>query len=183
MSILVTADSLVIKAAENPFRRYLDYLYELHELSEEEEALYSGIGREFLNVIETTDMQKVYKIPILYSFYNHGNVRLEVTDEDVLYSWKEFFDAGTNWRDFAENISYDDYKRMSDKQHLNKAKTMPIRYLKASGKGFFIEKDGCALAIREDLREAINNSSFAKHLQGILEYRTMEYYRRRYENG
>lgn len=169
-------------AAENPFRRYLDYLNELNELSEEEEVLYSGIGREFLDVIETTDMQKVYKMPILYSFYNHGNVRLEVTDEDVLYSWKEFFDTGTNWRDFAENISYEDYKSMTDKQHLNKARTMPIRYLKASGKGFFIDKDGCALAVRDELHESINNPSFAKHMQDILEYRTMEYYRRRYEN-
>ena len=170
-------------AAENPFRRYLDYLNELHELSEEEEVLYSGLGREFLNVIETTDMQKVYKIPVLYSFYNHGNVRLAVTDEEVLKSWKEFFDTGTNWRDFAEDMSYDDYKSMMDKQHLNKVKVMPIRYLKASGKGFFVEKDGYALAVREDLCEPINNPVFAKHMQDILEYRTMEYYRRRYKNG
>lgn len=77
-------------AAENPFRRYLDFLNELYELSEEEETLYYGIGREFLSVIETTDMQKVYKISVVYSFYNHGNVRLAVTDEEVLKSWKEF---------------------------------------------------------------------------------------------
>ena len=27
------------------------------------------LGREFLQLIETTDMQKVYKMPILYGFY------------------------------------------------------------------------------------------------------------------
>ena len=32
-------------AKENPFRRYLDYLYELQELSAEEEVIYNGIGR------------------------------------------------------------------------------------------------------------------------------------------
>lgn len=42
------------------------------ELSAEEETVYDGIGREFLSLIETTDMQKVYKMPVLYSFYNHG---------------------------------------------------------------------------------------------------------------
>lgn len=130
-----------------------------------------------------TDMQKVYKIPVLYSFYNYGNVRLTATDEEVLKSWKEFFDTGTNWRDITENLSYDDYKRMTIKQHLNKAKTMPIKYLQASGKGFFIEKAGYALAVREDMCEPINNLVFAKHMQDILEYRTMEYYRRRYEYG
>ena len=165
---------------ENPFRRYMEFLNEMQELSADEEVIYSGIGREFLALIETTDMQKVYKMPILYSFYNDGNVRLAVRDEDVLVVWKKFFDNGTNWKDFARDISYDDYKAMTDKQHLSKAKSMPIKFLKASGKGFFIDKEGYALAIRDDLKEVIGNEAFKKHMKDILEYRTMEYYRRRY---
>ncbi|MFR7389821.1 MAG: hypothetical protein ACLUTU_13420 [Blautia faecis] len=47
-------------------------------------------------MIETTDMQKVYKMPILYGFYNEGDVRLAVTDAEVVESWKKFFDRGTN---------------------------------------------------------------------------------------
>ena len=69
---------------------------------------------------------------------------------------------------------------MTDRQHLSKAKSMPIKYLKASGKGFFIEKEEYALAIREDLEEIIGNEAFKNHMKDILEYRTMEYYRRRY---
>ena len=121
-------------AKENPFQHYLDFLYELGELSEDEQKLYAGIGREFIQTIETTEMQKVYKMPILYSFYNHGNIRLAATDEEVLESWKEFFDTGTNWKDFPNVNTYEDYKKVTDKQHLSKAKRMPIRYLKASGK-------------------------------------------------
>ena len=167
-------------ARENPFRRYLDFLNEMNELSAIEQEIYFGIGREFLTLIETTDMQKVYKIPILYSFYHDGDIRLAVTDEDVLAAWKTFFDNGTNWKDFAPNISYADYKSMTDKQHLSKAKSMPIKFLRASGKGFFIEKAGYAIAIREDLGSVIQNSAFKEHMKDILEYRTMEYYRRRY---
>ena len=70
---------------------------------------------------------------------------------------------------------------MTDKQHLSKAKTMPIRFLKASGKGFFIEKEGYALGIREELRSVIGTEVFASQMKDILEYRTMDYYRRRYE--
>ena len=168
-------------AKDNPFRRYMEFLNEMHELSVDEEVVYSGIGREFLSLIETTDMQKVYKMPILYSFYNDGDIRLAVKDEDVLAAWKTFFDNGTNWKDFAADVSYADYKAMTDKQHLNKAKSMPIKFLKASGKGFFIEKDGYAIAIRDDLEEIIRNDAFKKHMKDILEYRTMDYYRRRYE--
>lgn len=170
-------------AKENPFRRYLDFLHGLGELSEEEEVLYGGIGREFLSLIETTDMQKVYKMPVLYSFYNHGKLRLEVTDGEVLESWKEFFDTGNNWKDFSDGISLEEYRQMTDKQHLNKAKTMPIKFLKASGKGFFVEKEGYAIAIREELREWIGSAALKKHMEDILEYRTMEYYRRRYLAG
>ncbi len=168
-------------AKENPFRRYMEFLNEMHELSVDEEVVYSGMGREFLSLIETTDMQKVYKMPILYSFYHDGDIRLAVKDEDVLVAWKTFFDNGTNWKDFATDASYADYKAMTDKQHLSKAKSMPIKFLKASGKGFFIEKDGYAIAIRDDLEEIIRNDAFKKHMKDILEYRTMDYYRRRYE--
>jgi superfamily II DNA or RNA helicase/HKD family nuclease len=166
---------------ENLFRHYLDYLHDLDELSENEEALYAGIGKEFLALIETTDMAKVYKMPVLYSFYNKGNILLEVTEDQVLACWKDFFDRNKNWRDFSDGITYEEYKRMTDKQHLAKAKTMPIKFLKASGKGFFVDKEGYALAIREDLRAAIKSDAFRDHMNDILEYRTMDYYRRRYE--
>lgn len=167
-------------ARENPFRKYMEFLNEMQELSADEKVVYSGIGREFLSLIETTDMQKVYKMPILYSFYNDGDMRLAVTDEDVLVAWKKFFDNETNWKDFATDISYENYKAMTDKQHLSKAKSMPIKFLKASGRGFFIEKEDYAIAIRDDLEEVIGNEVFKRHMKDILEYRTMEYYRRRY---
>ena len=170
----------ITHAKENPFRHYLEFLEKLHELSETEETLCSGLGKDFLTLIETTDMQKVYKMPILYSFFNHGNVRLAVKDDEVLAAWKDFFNTGKNWKDFAADITYDEYKSITDKQHLRKAKSMPIKYLKASGKGFFVEKDGFALAIRDDLKDIVKNDAFIKHMHDILEYRTMEYYRRRY---
>lgn len=167
-------------ARENPFRRYLEFLHDLQELSMEEKQLYAGIGREFVSLIETTDMQKVYKMPILYSFYNHGDIKLAVTDQDVLSSWKEFFDTGINWKDFAPDITYEAYKNISDRQHLSKAKSMPIHFLKASGKGFFVERKGFAIALREDLQDCIHIKALGRHMKDILEYRTMEYYRRRY---
>lgn len=170
----------VAHAKENPFRQYMAFLHDMHELSPEEESLFSGIGREFLSLIETTDMQKVYKMPVLYSFYNNGHIRMAVTDAEVLESWKKFFDYGTNWKDFAAGISYEDYKAMTDRQHLSKAKSMPIRFLKASGKGFFVEKEGYALALREELEPVTGNPAFLAQMKDILEYRTLEYYRRRY---
>lgn len=168
---------------ENPFQRYLDFLYDLRELTEEEMKVYTGVGREFLHLIETTNMQKVYKMPILYSFYNSGNIRMQITEEEMLESWKNFFNEGVNWRDFSENISYEEYKKMTDKQHIKKAKQMPVKYLLSSGKSFFVEKDGYILALRKELQDVIKDKVFVKQMKDILEYRTMEYYRRRYEGS
>ena len=103
-------------AADNPFKRYLDSLYDMHELTIEEETLYGGIGREFISLIENTNMSKVYKMPVLMAFYNHGNVRMSVTEEDLLISWKEFFNTGTNWKDLDKGITYHDFLAISDKE-------------------------------------------------------------------
>ena len=58
---------------------------------------------------------------------------------------------------------------------------MPIRFLKASGKGFFVDKEGYALALREELKGVITEKAFQEQMEDIVAYRTMEYYRRRYQ--
>jgi len=50
-----------------------------------------GIGKDFINLLENTNMSKVYKMPVLMAFYNHGNVRMKVSEAELLESWKEIF--------------------------------------------------------------------------------------------
>ena len=76
---------------ENPFRNYLEYLRSFNELTADQKKVYQGSGRDFLNLLEVTNMPKVYKMPVLMAFYNYGDVKLEVTEEDLLQSWKNFF--------------------------------------------------------------------------------------------
>ncbi|HEX3076832.1 MAG TPA: helicase-related protein, partial [Lachnospiraceae bacterium] len=167
---------------DNPFRRYLEYLHDIEELSQSEIDIYQGLGREFLSIVETTDMQKVYKMPILLSFYNEGKVRVAVTDDEVLFCWKGFFATGTNWKDLGKEITYEEFKNISDRKHLSNIMRNPINFLKASGKGFFVDKEGYALALREELKDIVVQEAFRAHFKDIIEYRTMEYYRRRYES-
>lgn len=168
-------------AADNPFKRYLDFLKNLDELMQEEESLYGGIGREFINLIENTNMSKVYKMPVLMAFYNHGNVRMEVSEAELLDSWKEFFNTTTNWKDLDKGITYQDYLAISDKEHVKKIMQMPVHFLLKSGNGFFVEKDGAVLALSENLREVVGDPMFAEHMRDAIEYRAMDYYQRRYQ--
>lgn len=165
---------------ENPFRHYLTYLWEHRELSEAEEMLYAGIGREFLNLLETTDMQKSYKMPVLLAFYNGGDMRMAVTKEELLASWKQFFSTGTNWKDLGCGCTYAEYREITDQQHLSNILKNPVRFLKLSGKGFFVEKEGYVIALRKELGGVIKQEAFIKHMKDLIEYRTIEYYRRRY---
>ena len=52
--------------------------------------------------------------------------------------------------------------------------------MKWSLMAFFIDKDGYALGIRDELADVIKVDAFKKQMKDIIEYRTMEYYRRRY---
>lgn len=165
---------------DNPFKRYLEYLKEMDALTEEEERLFQGIGREFINLIETTNMSKVYKMPVLMAFYNHGNVRMSVTEEELLETWKKFFCTGTNWKDLETNITFERFLNISDQEHIKKILQMPVHFLQESGKGFFVKENGLALALREELRDVICRTVFAEQMRDVIEYRTMDYYQRRY---
>lgn len=165
---------------DNPFKRYLEYLKDLDELTSEEEILYQGIGREFIHLIETTNMSKVYKMPVLMAFYNHGNVRMSVSEEELLESWKEFFCTGTNWKDLETDITYERFQSISDQEHIKKILQMPVHFLQESGKGFFVKREGSALAIREEMQEVIENPILAEQMKDVIEYRAMDYYQRRY---
>ena len=171
----------IAHSKDNPFKRYLDFRNELGELTEEEKLLYSGIGREFINLIENTNMSKVYKMPVLMAFYNHGNIRSQVSEEELLDSWKEFFSTGTNWKDLDTGITYEKYCSISDKEHIKKILQMPVHFLQESGKGFFVKKEGTALALKEDLADVILQPAFGEQMKDVIEYRAMDYYRRRYE--
>lgn len=170
----------ITHSKENPFKSYLQYLKDLGELTSEEETFCQGIGREFINLIENTNMSKVYKMPVLMAFYNHGNVRLAVSEEELLESWKEFFNTGTNWKDLDAELTYREYLEISDKEHVKKILQMPVHFLLESGKGFFVEKEGSVLALREELNDVIESTVFAEQMKDVIEYRVMDYYQRRY---
>ena len=169
-------------AKDNPFKRYLEYLHDLGELNEQETWLYNSIGREFVNLLENTVMTKVYKMPVLMAFYNHGNVLMEVSEEQLLNAWKEFFNTGINWRDFDKDMTYERYLAISDREHVKKILQMPVHFLQESGKGFFVQRDGAALALCDEMKDVIHEECFVRHMKDVIDYRTMDYYKRRYQN-
>lgn len=170
----------ITHSKDNPFKRYLEFLNDLGELSQIEKEFYKGIGREFISLIENTNMSKVYKMPVFMAFYNNSNVLMEVTEKQLLSSWKKFFSTGTNWKDLDKNMTLQKYKDISDMEHLRKILAMPVHFLLESGKGFFIKDDDVILGLREELRPLIDNPVMIQQMKDVIDYRTMDYYKRRY---
>lgn len=173
----------IAHSKDNPFKKYLEFLKELDELNQDEEVFYKGIGREFISLLENTSMSKVYKMPVLMAFYNHGNILREVSKEQLLSSWKEFFSTGTNWKDLDKNMTIQKYNSISDKEHLKKILSMPVHFLLESGKGFFVKKDGAVIGLREELRPLIDNPVMVCQMKDVIDYRAMDYYQRRYRQS
>ena len=171
---------IITRAKENPFKYYLDYQKEMGDLSADLEQVYNGIGKELISLIENTDMSKVYKMPVLMAFYNHGNVRMHVTEEQLLVSWKEFFSTGKNWRDLEKDITRERYCAITDKEHIRKIMNMPVHFLLESGKGFFVKEEGYALALRKEFESVISLPGFSEQMKDAIDYRVMNYYQRRY---
>ena len=173
-------ESAITHSKDNPFKRYLEFLNDLGELSQIEEEFYKGIGREFISLIENINMSKVYKMPVLMAFYNNSNVLMKVSEKQLLSSWKEFFSTGTNWKDLDKNMTLQKYKDISDKEHLKKILAMPVHFLLESGKGFFVKNDDVILGLREELHPLIDNPVMIQQMKDVIDYRTMDYYQRRY---
>ena len=89
--------------AMNPFSNYLEYIKENDKLTHDEEILYNSRGREFINMIETTSMSKTYKMPVLLAFYNDGDIKMEILEDDIYKSFYNFYRKGSNKVDMLKD--------------------------------------------------------------------------------
>ena len=174
--------SAMIKNSKlNLFRDYLTFLSDNEELTDEEKTYINSIAHEFFKTIETTNMTKSYKMPIFLAFYNEGNIKMEITDDDVYKSMREFYSNPSNGVDMLKDKTSKDYKTWGREDYLKLAYNNPIKFLNNTHGEFFIKKKGCALALNEELKDYINLESFIQHFKDIIDYRTVTYYKTRFE--
>ena len=117
------------KSSMDPFSNYLEYIKENDELSHDEEILYNSRGREFINMIETTSMSKTYKMPVLLAFYNDGDIKMEISEDDIYKSFYDFYRKGSNKVDMLKDKSTRDFMNWDKKKYISLAKNNPIKFL------------------------------------------------------
>ena len=173
-------ENIKLKARINPFKDYIKFLEENNELIEEEELLYNTSAKDFINMIETTSMSKTYKMPVLLAFYNDGNIKMEITEDDIYKSFYDFYHQGSNKVDMLKDGATKDFEKWDKDKYIKLAKNNPIKFLLKTHGDFFVEKEGTLLALRSDLEEVIKNDSFKKHMKDAIDLRVKTYYKHRF---
>ena len=130
-------------------------------------------------MIETTAMTKTYKMPLLLAFYNEGNIKMEITEEDIYKSFYNFYHKGSNKVDMLKDKSTKDFENWEKKDYIKLAKNNPIKFMLKTHGDFFKEKEENIIALQEDLKEIIKNKSFKEEMKDAIEYRVEDYYRNR----
>ena len=121
-------------------------------------------------------------MPIFKAFYNNGNIKMNITEDDVYRNMYEYYNYKSNGVDMLKHKSTKDYKNWTKKDYIKLARKNPIKFLKKTSGDFFIEKDGYLLGLNEELLKYIENENFKQHFKDIIEYKTLNYYKERYEN-
>lgn len=173
-------DLMTRNSKENVFRDYLTFLDSVDDLSENQKEIRKTIGKEFLILLEQTGMSKVYKMPVLMAFCDNGYVNMDLSEQELLNAWKEFFGKGLNWRDLDKDITYEKFKTITDSEHIRKIKQMPVHFLMQSGKGFFVQREDAVISLSDELRDVVRLPGFAEEMKDIIDFRAMNYYQRRY---
>lgn len=168
--------------AMNPFSNYLEYIKENDKLTHDEEILYNSRGREFINMIETTSMSKTYKMPVLLAFYNYGDIKMEISEDDIYKSFYNFYRKGSNKVDMLKDKGTREFENWDKKKYVSLANNNPIKFLLKTHGEFFKEKEECLIALQDDLKDIINNEAFKKNMKDSIDFRVESYYKNRFFN-
>lgn len=168
--------------AMNPFSNYLEYIKENDKLTHDEEILYNSRGREFINMIETTSMSKTYKMPVLLAFYNYGDIKMEISEDDIYKSFYNFYRKGSNKVDMLKDKGTREFETWDKKKYVSLANNNPIKFLLKTHGEFFKEKEQCLIALQDDLKDIISNEAFKKHMKDSIDFRVESYYKNRFFN-
>ena len=112
-----------------PVPNYLNFLAERDLLTKDEKKLLNGKGAEFINMVETTRMQKSYKMPLLLSFCRDGKFKTVVDEDDIYYSFQEYYERGGYKVDMIKDQSSAGFMTWGKKEWVKLAVMNPVYYM------------------------------------------------------
>ena len=132
---------------------------------------------DFINTIKSTSMSKSYKIPLLWAFYNNGNIKLKINEDDIYNSFKEFYSKNENAKDLQNQKSTQGYENWGKKEYVKLAKDNPIKHLvDKTSKYFYKEND--LFCISGILEPYIHKKEFIEEFKHAIQSLENRYFKR-----
>lgn len=165
----------------NIFKNYLKFLKQIDEMSEKEKEFENTFASDFINMIECTFMTKTYKMPLMLAFYNDGDMKLEINEEDIYLSFKQFYSNEENKVDMLRHKNTSEFESWGKDEYVKLAETNPIKFLLQTESKFFY-KQGGYFCISEKIEPYIKNKAFLCNFKDAVEFRVKEYLINRMNN-
>ena len=122
---------------------------------------------DFINTIKNTSMSKSYKIPLLWAFYNNGNIKLKIDEDEIYNSFKKFYSNKENAKDLQGQKSTQGYENWGKKEYVKLAKDNPIKYLADKTSQYFYKEDD-KFCLSENLQQYIHQNEFIEAFKDAI---------------
>ena len=162
-------------------RGWLRFLESAGDLDAEEATWLGGPAEKFLREVERTHLTKAYKLPTIGAFLrDDGGMSGKVGVDEIGRSMMRFYvdhplhqkdlsnDSNRGWRQW----SVDDFTRL--------ARRNPVTFL-SRGRFFKYDEVDHVMHLSPKIHPHLT-PSFAWHVQDILEFRRIDYFRRRFKD-
>lgn len=174
----------VYEASDIPFREYLKngwlrFLETVKALAEDESAWLGTPAEGFLKELEKTHMTKAYKMPTIEAFIREdGAIKKSVDLREVGARMKNFYNRKPYYKRDLDDKSNRGWQDWNIDQFGRLAKRNPIHFLSKSKYFHFDEING--VFYLDDSLEDYLDSELAAHVRDILDYKTVNFFRKKY---
>lgn len=174
----------VYEGSDIPIREFLKkgwlrFLEELDELLPEEKSWLDMPAEEFVRMVEKTSMSKAYKIPTILSLLEGDSIRSQVDLETIGQSIMDFYVNFPLHQKDLNDKSNRNWRKWGIKEFTSLARKNPVHFLENS-KYFNYDEINRVFYLSKEL-EAYLSPSLADHIRDILEYRRVDYFRKRFK--
>ncbi len=175
----------IYEGSDIPMREFLRqgwlrFLASMDELSGEEAGWLDTPAESFLREVERTRFRKAYKIPTIGAFLVSGTIVARVRLDDIADSMRAFYERSTLHQKDLTDASNRDWRQFSRADFAALARKEPVKAL-VNGEFFSYDEINRVMHIREQVHPYLG-PELAAHVRDILEFRRLDYFRRRFND-
>ncbi len=174
----------IYEGSDIPIREFvrdgwLRFLASLDELYPHEKQWLDTPAEAFLQEIERTRFTKAYKVPVINAFIAGGELSRQVSIDAIGMEFKSFYEENPiHQQDLAKARSTRDWREWELNNWAGLARVNPVHFL-SKGQFFHYDEINRVMYLDETLADYLS-PELADHVADILEYRRIDYFRKRF---